>query len=365
MTALKIWFAILMVMLAPAAVQARLAPVAVVSAHTTVQSGVYTVVWRLSEPKATADLYVSKRPDALLGALKAVALQDRANMALIRNPLGPNVRPYFYIVPNNATRGLWTATRVVPMQGASNFRDLGGYAAADGRHVLWAELFRSNGLSNLTDADYKTIDALGIKVVCDLRTDQERQSQPTIWKGENPKFVISPKAKLDFDLNAALGPSRTDAAHVRRYLLNFYRQMLDLYAPEYRALFHELLAGDTPLIVHCTAGKDRTGLGSALILVALGVPRDTIVSDYALSGPLLLHHMTHSQAGAAKQDPSAALFQGLSPEVVKALLATDPAYIKAALDEATTEYGSVNGYLDKKLGVEPKDILILRARYLQ
>ena len=348
----------------PAAAHAETA--GVVSANAVYADGAYTVTWTLTR-RGAADVYAAARPGVPLSATTRVATHGAAGLATMVDPLGPGVRPYFYVVPQGAKTGTWTATRVVPLQGASNFRDLGGYATEDGHRVAWGVLFRSNGLSNLTDGDYRTIDGLGVKSVVDLRTDQERTAQPTQWKGEAPNFYQSPKPGVDSEMRNLFGQGRPEAAKVTAAMIGFYRTMPDAYAEEFRAMFQRLLAGQTPIIVHCTAGKDRTGVASALILSALGVPRATIVADYAMSQDLLYHRAQQQSlpAASAKPDPTQAMMAHLPPDVAKALLASDPAYIEAALDHASAEYGSVDGYLEKRLGVGPGERAALRARYLQ
>ncbi|MGH8208339.1 MAG: tyrosine-protein phosphatase, partial [Steroidobacteraceae bacterium] len=201
----------------PTAALAR--PAVVTAADTTYAGTFYTVHWNLSRRGEAADLYVSPSPNATLGSMKRVAAHDNTGSASIADPLGRGVRPYFYLLPQGAVQGFWTATRVVPLSGAGNFRDLGGYATRDGRHVMWGQLFRSNDLSNLTDMDYKIIDGLGIRLVCDLRTVQERSRQPTVWQGPRPLFMQSPKTNMNFGTKGMFGPGQPDLAGIRRYMI--------------------------------------------------------------------------------------------------------------------------------------------------
>lgn len=355
--------------LAAPAVQARTAAATVTEASVVLKDGTYQVAWKTSRPGAPVDLYVAGSPDAPLKAMRKLADDDKDGAAAVTAAQAGAARPYFYVVADGEKTGLRTATRGVPLQGAANFRDLGGYSAANGKHVRWGQVFRSNGLSTLTDADYKTVGDLDVRLVCDLRTDQERKTQPTVWRGGKavPVFLNSPKAGLDMDMRALFGNGPPTPEAVRANFIGFYKLMPEAYAGEYKAMFEKLLAGDAPMLVHCSAGKDRTGVASALILTALGVPRAQVIADYAMSETLLDNESTRRAmaAGAKSDDPNAAMFAKLPPEITRVLMRTEPAYVEAALDAVTAKYGSVEAYLDKVLGVDAKDLASLRARYLE
>ena len=336
---------------------------AVTAADVRWNAGTYDVSWTTARPGAPVDVYVSADPVAAPKAMKKLADNDTDGAESFREPLGPGVRPYFYVKADGARTGVRIATRVIPLAGASNFRDVGGYPTTDGHRVKWGQVFRSNALSDLTAADYKTVDGLGLRLICDLRTDQERTAQPTMWQGRPPAFLNSPKANLDFDAKSLMGEGTPTAETVRENFIAFYRQTPKVYAPEYKAMFARLKAGDAPMLVHCTAGKDRTGVGSALILTALGVPRSIIVSDYAMSEKY--QQSTMRQQAARADDPATALLAKLPPEVLMVLMRTEPAYIEAALDALTAEYGSVEAFLDKELGVSAADLAALRKRYTE
>ena len=339
-------------------------PAAVTAADVRWSAGSYEVSWTTAKPGAPVDVYVSADPDALPKAMKKLADDDTDGAESFRDPLGAGVRPYFYVQAEGAPTGVRIATRVIPLSGASNFRDVGGYPAADGRRVKWGEIFRSNALSGLTAEDYKTVDGLGVRLVCDLRTNQEREAQPTQWQGRPPAFLNSPKANLDFDASALIGEGTPTQAKVRDNFIAFYRQTPKVYAGEYKAMFARLKAGEAPMLVHCTAGKDRTGVASALILTALGVPRSIVVSDYAMSEKYQQSTM-RQQAARGANDPTMAAMAKIPPEVLMVLMRTDPAYIEATLDALSAEYGSVEGYLAKELDVSAADIVALRKRYTE
>lgn len=333
------------------------APAPVTQAAVAQQGRNFTVTWTAAKAGAPVDVYVAARPDASASQRRLAANDDTDGTATFTDPAGIGVRPYFFVQADGARDGLWTAARVVPLEGATNFRDIGGYPTKDGRHVKWGQVYRSNTLAHLTAADFKTVNALGVRLVCDLRTDEERVSEPTQWVGTAPVFVNSPKTSLGSNMSELFGQGPVTAESMRATFIGFYGQMHEQYAGEYRELFKRLLAGETPMLMHCSAGKDRTGVGSALVLSALGVPRDIVVADYAMSETLLGASMKMDP-----DDPNAAMFARLPPEVMQVLMRTEPAYIEATFAAIEKQYGSVDAYLEKVLGVGPRERAALRAR---
>jgi protein-tyrosine phosphatase len=145
----------------------------------------------------------------------------------------------------------------------------------------------------------------------------------------------------------------------RAVLIDFYAQMPSVYAPEYRVIVHELLEGHAPLLLHCTAGKDRSGVASALILAALGVPRATILRDYELTNQLLKPPADPPKTEFMRR------FQSMPADVRNAMMSADPAYIGASFQSIDVHYGSLEKYFASQLRIGPKDIERLRSLYLQ
>ncbi len=251
------------------------------------------------------------------------------------------------------------STRLIALDGQANFRDLGGYDAAGGRHVKPGEIFRSGELSHLDASDYRRIADLGIRTVFDLRTDDERRAEPTRWGAGHVETFVAAKNGAIFSSDALLDHGRPSAAKAREAMLALYREMPDQYAPELKAIFADLLTHQTPLLVHCTAGKDRTGLAAALILTALGTPRDEVLKDYALSNRFV------TAAIIGQTQTGHAMLGRLPPDVVGALLAADPAYLEASFAAINHEYGSTDNYFKTKLSLGPAQIAALRANLLR
>jgi protein-tyrosine phosphatase len=284
----------------------------------------------------------------LVPALLCAALLPLAAQA--RQPVDPRLILVADTPPSDLAR------RVVPLEGQSNFRDLGGYETADGRHVKWGRIFRSGQLSELTAADYARIAPLHIRTVYDLRDQQERASQPTAWAAGPVLALHSDKAQTGQSSLSQLGPD-ADAAKARAVITVFYTHAPADYAPEYKAIFHELLEGHAPLLLHCTGGKDRTGVGSALILSALGVPRAVIVEDFALTNRLL-------RPSKLPNTPFMKAMSAMPPEALAAMTRADPSYLQATFDAIDAQYGSLDAYL-AALGVGPAQKARLRALYLE
>ena len=246
--------------------------------------------------------------------------------------------------------------RVLPLQGGRNFRDLGGYRTADGRHVKWGLLFRSGAMHGLTPADYATLQKLNIKVVCDFRSTGERAAKPSNWPEGTAPTILADDYPLLQSGAMPKGDMRSwNNEQARAAMAATYPAMLTSFAGQYRRMFAELLAGHAPLAFHCTAGKDRTGVAAALVLLALGVPRHTVIADYLLTNRTLATSQILG-TGARRKLPAPAR---------AALLAADQSYIEAALHALDQHPGGAMGYLQDEMGLSPADIARLRSLYLE
>src|SRR6267378_320256 len=208
--------------------------------------------------------------------------------------------------------------RHLNLAGASNFRDLGGYRTRDGRAVRWRQIFRSNHLGQLTEADIEVLRPLGLKSAFDFRGTEERVAAICgLAEIAVHSLPIEPTvvAALRTRLASGLPLSSADAVEVMR---ESYRNYVRHDTPSFRALFALLLEDRAPLVIHCTAGKDRTGFACALILHALGVADDVIAEDY-----LLTNHFY-------RRDPSSGT--DLPADVRQAIGSVDATFLAAGLD---------------------------------
>jgi protein-tyrosine phosphatase len=250
--------------------------------------------------------------------------------------------------------------RLPPLDGSRNFRDLGGYSGADGRRVRWGRLYRSGTLAGLTVAGHAQLRALGIGAVCDLRTSAERAGQPYDWCAAAGMVYWSRDYATSFgELRAVLGAALPSAAAARAAMMNGYRELPYEQAPAYRELFRMIGAGALPLVFNCSAGKDRAGTAAALVLSALGVPRDRVIEDYRLTDTVWDYRVAlgdHGRESMVARQPW---------DVVEAVYTADPAYIGAALDAIVARSGSLAAYLDDVLDVDADRLAAIRSNLLE
>jgi protein-tyrosine phosphatase len=251
-----------------------------------------------------------------------------------------------------------SADHALGLSGAPNFRDFGGYRTTNGHVVRRHILYRSSALASLTPVDWIKVQGLGIKGVYDLRTVSERQSKPDGWPHPPATVYGSPKPDLSGlfgDIRAAgNSPAKARAAFIR-----FYTAAPFAYAGEYAAIFHALAQGQAPVLIHCTAGKDRTGVAAALLLEALHVPRATILADYAMTETLTPPPPAHPPMGN-----TSAAAPAMPPAVARMLGRADPAYVEASLQAVRRRYGSIDAYMRGALHMTPVEIASLRHNLL-
>jgi len=239
---------------------------------------------------------------------------------------------------------------VLPLHGASNFRDLGGYVGRDGRPVRWRRLFRSAQLAGLNEADRALLGQLGVSRAFDFRGVQERAAVPYELPGlTQHSLAIEPSVVQRMQDMLAAG-ERLDAAAATRLMRELYRSLVNDQAHQFAALFEHLLQDDAPAVFHCTAGKDRTGFAAALILLALGVQRDVVMQDFLLSNQLYRRPDLPET-----QTPR---------EALEVLWRVEDSFLIAALDAVDADQGGIERYLGQRLGLGPAARAALALRYL-
>lgn len=254
----------------------------------------------------------------------------------------------------------------VTLEGVRNFRDLGGCPGADGRTVRAGTLFRSGHFGSATAADVRALTDLGLRTIIDLRNDFDigLDGDADLPGARVVRLPLSDPART-----VSIGELITgadEAALEREFgggllaesLMSVYRGDLVHRLDVHRRVFDLLLAdGAAPLVVHCSAGKDRTGWVTALILTALGVDEDVVMADYLLSNDPARMYVVRMPDGSG-------LPPDRLPPQIRPLFEARPQYLQAAIATVTAEFGGLPGYLRDGVGLTAAEVEELRARYL-
>ncbi|MFM1969277.1 MAG: hypothetical protein RL152_654, partial [Bacteroidota bacterium] len=272
----------------------------------------------------------------------------------------PLSKRFLFSYSNPFTReAIMFSERRLWFEQSPNFRDLGGLISTTGKRVKWGVIFRCGDMGTLSESDLVLIKNLRVKTVVDLRNEQEIKTSPDkyptdvsvkrVWSSISPEQSQGMSAFYKLIMN----PNAT-SKQVDSLFTTFYAQM-PLNARAYKPLFEELTAlkNDSSLLFHCTAGKDRTGLGSALILYALGIPEDIIIQEYFLSNRYTKDILAKSPMMAK-----------LPVEVATVLAGVQPHYIQASLAAIKNQYGSVKNFFKQELGFRESDFLALQDKFL-
>jgi len=314
---------------------------------------------------ARTAIYVSTDPAAPRRAMRQVKTGVTGGQIEVPAEIAP--RPYYLLAADG--RETRVAERLLPLQGGRNFRDLGGYRADGGRQMRWGKIYRSGVMSGLTNADLDYLSKLGVTVICDLRNPRERQDEPNPFLKANFPEVVA----FDYDMNASMALLAT--ARTRDQAIDVfaaaYLQFLETLTPNYTDLFARLAAGEGPLAFNCSAGKDRTGMASALILSVLGVARETVVADYALTQvytPPSLYKAQMAQAGRVSGGgltaEQARAFAQMPSEVLDIIMGSDPEVMRKALAQIDDRFGGPVALAKARFGLTDAMIATMRGAYL-
>jgi len=257
-----------------------------------------------------------------------------------------------------------TPTRVVSFEGACNFRDIGGYPTTQGRTVRWGQVFRAGVLSYFKDSDRSRLHAMQVQAICDLRRADERTKEPTRWPDQNAQ-------PLSFDDGVDRPTIRAFAALHPQTGEGMFAAMTDLYRalPKWmsgriRGMFQCIARGRLPIIIHCAAGKDRTGIAIGLLLADLGVDRTTIMEDYLLTNAsdfeAFIRSQHEAQLGLAdERHPLLAMPQ----EMRRVLLSAQTEFLQAAFDAIDRE-GGVDEFLRRTCEISDAERAKVREQLL-
>jgi protein-tyrosine phosphatase len=251
---------------------------------------------------------------------------------------------------------VYPSRREVTLQGASNFRDLGGYPTHDGRRVKWGHIYRSADISKLTDEDLQTLATRNIATVCDLRGPDEVKNAPDRLPA-GAKWVNLPAGSENIRLSQIATTMRNSANRDSMMKASYSRT--EHLKAKYKPMFDELLrlGNRQALLFHCTAGKDRTGIGAALILAALGVDRVSVLADYQATDK---YWQREREVFARKM-----IEQGMEESTVQSMMKADPAYLEMTFKTIEQKYGSLDQFLRTEMELTPEKLATLRKKFTE
>ena len=267
--------------------------------------------------------------------------------------------------------------RILEIEGVINFRDLGGYQTQDSRTVRWGRVYRSAQLDRMSDKGAKELSALGIKTVVDLRFSEEAKRYPTMLHAVPDADIFTWHDSFDGDNNGEgdaikLSWRRSlesnDSAQVREAMRVNYPKKLYSHKAIYKKMLMRIMEQQTPLVFHCAAGKDRTGVAAALILSLLGVSDGVIIEDYLLTQRATQGLLDSFHAGGATGPQGNSDFQhklaSYPRELIQPIFDADLSYITTLMNYVSEQYGSFSQYATSVLDLGADDIERLRDRLL-
>ena len=264
-------------------------------------------------------------------------------------------------IPANLSENLREDTRKLPFTGAHNFRDLGGYKTSDGKTVKWGKVYRSDNLHSLTDEDLKYMERLNIKSVVDFRSDEERNEEPDRLTPDMTPILLPIKFEpegVTENLTRDLTFGNLDSSNLLR---DFNIILVKEFTEEYREFFRHIVDnGGEPFLLHCTAGKDRAGFGSAMILTVLGVPREKIIEDYLLTNTYVSDHVDRKLL-----ETELKTFFRADSDNLRKINFVEERYIQAAFDTIDSHWGGMDQYISEGLNLTEEDIGKIRNYYLE
>jgi protein-tyrosine phosphatase len=315
--------------------------------------------------RAPVQVLVSPSPDAPEGMMRVLAENAQSNSLDVALPATP--RPYFMIVAKDG-KSVRVGERLLPLEGGRNFRDLGGYQAQSGQTVRWGRIFRSGVMTGLTANDLIYLDRLGIETICDLRSLGERREEPAPFAQPTGPMIAAFDYDMDMSGMAAMFTARTREEAVAAFAAS-YAGMTQMLRTHFTDLFARLTRDEGPLAFNCSAGKDRTGLASALILSVLGVPRDVVIADYALSETFVppqkyIDEIRNPKAESVMTPEQRALFTRMPDAVLRVLMGTDADVMRLTLSAFDRDFGGPVALAKAQFGLTDAHINALRSTYL-
>lgn len=249
-----------------------------------------------------------------------------------------------------------------------NFRELGGYPAADGKRVRYGVFYRSGMLGLLQGEDLKKLEGLGIRVILDFRSKSEAAAAPdpvllgadycnvcALYGADGKEMDFSP-----VDIEEMFQSRERILAGAQEMMELMYGRMA-FDNPGFRKLFEELECGRVPVLFHCSAGKDRTGVAAILVLLALGVDEETVLRDYELTNVFrrgAIERLMEAHSETVKRVPETEM-------MFRMMEGVDRRAAELVLEKIKGKYGSYERYFEAEYGLTGEKLADLRERYLE
>lgn len=323
--------------------------------------GNYRVKWETLPPmKGTVSIYESNNPDSfnVQSLLATVNISDGFKDVFAISNLN---RSYFKLIFNNKYSVI-TAERALPMQQLTNFRDFGGYYNDNNLQTQWGKLYRSPSLNYATKTDMKFLDALKIKTVIDLRSDNDRLKHPYKYKATQTISLPLRESSSPIFADKILSKQmkKNDVLIGQQDNLSF---VMENNADQFEQMF-DILTDETnyPIVISCDLGKDKTGVASALILAALGVDRDQIISDFLLSNELINYDLVVPNLEIYFSDADV-------QETMTTMLSANQEVITYVIDQVAKQHDSMDKFLENEIKLTPqkraklKEIMLYQRVY--
>ena len=319
--------------------------------------GSYRIDWERAFVERAVEVRCALSPEALARAPSRQVAGCRANVAA----LASDRRHYFSVRPVGG-EAVVVAERAVALTGGVNFRDLGGYLTTAGTRVRWGRLFRSGHTANLVAGDHPLFLSLDIRTVCDFRMQEERAHESSELPGAPELRVLGiPPGVGDRGYLQRLFASSDDPEDVAAAIHDIMRSIVTDSAARFRPMIEALLSSEPgAVLLNCSAGKERTGIASALVLHALGVPRGAIMYDFMLSER---HFPASAEIPRVLEKYAVSKPAGVGERLIMPLLETRRSYLETALDAIDEGWGSCDAFLAANYDLGAAELASLRAKY--
>lgn len=249
--------------------------------------------------------------------------------------------------------------RHINIEGANNIRDLGGHFTEDGYQVRWGKLYRSGKLSDVKKKEFSRLSPLGLNTIVDFRTGIEKDKHEDKWPNiADIEMVPLSIGDSSISRKEILKRIKSPTFDPDALMQEVNQELVAKYSYRYKSFF-DYLKDDAsyPLLYHCSAGKDRAGFATALILSVLGVDKETIMDEYLMSNYYLHENME-------KRVRQAAIFYGIDRDNLRMLMNVDESYLEAAFSTIEKKYGSTEQFFRQALNVSDTDIEYLKEKLL-